>query len=193
MAVPAATPATAVPLRALDILRRVNRVIALLVGAGLLACAGVVMVDIGLRRVGGSLGGTDDISGYVMAIATSWGMAYALLELGHVRIDILRSQLHGRLRAVLDLIALLALAGTVSLIALKSWPVLARSIANGSRSNSALETPLALVQGPWVAGWVWFALTAWVTFLCALWLVLMRDLDDAETAIGMTSEAELEA
>jgi TRAP-type C4-dicarboxylate transport system permease small subunit len=186
-----AAPSTA--LRALDILRRVNRVIALLVGAGLLACAGIVMVDIGLRRVGGSLGGTDDISGYVMAIATSWGMAYALLELGHVRIDILRSQLQGRLRGVLDLVALLALAGTVSLIALQSWPVLARSIANDSRSNSALETPLALVQGPWFAGWIWFALTAWITFLCALWMVLMRDTDAAEAAIGMTSEAEVEA
>ena len=193
MAAPSATPAPAAPLRTLDILRRVNRAVALIVGAGLLACAGVVMVDIGLRRLGGSLGGTDDIAGYVMAIATSWGMAFALMELGHVRIDILRSQVHGQLRAVLDLVALLALAGTVSLIALQSWPVLARSIANGSRSNSALETPLALVQGPWFAGWVWFALTAWVTFLCALWMVLMRDTDAAEAAIGMTSEAEAEA
>jgi TRAP-type C4-dicarboxylate transport system permease small subunit len=193
MAAPSAAPARSAPQRALDMLRGVNRAVALVVGAGLLACAGVVMVDIGLRRVGGSLGGTDDISGYVMAIATSWGMAYALLELGHVRIDILRSQLKGRLRAVLDLVALLALAGTVSLIALQSWPVLARSIANDSRSNSALETPLALVQTPWFAGWVWFALTAWLTFLCALWMVLMRDLEHAEAAIGMTSEAEVEA
>lgn len=186
-----AVPGTA--LRALDILRRLNRAIALLVGAGLLACAGVVMLDIGLRRAGGSLGGTDDIAGYAMAIATSWGMAFALMELGHVRIDILRGQLGARWRAVMDLVALLALAGTVSLIALQSWPVLARSIANGSRSNSALETPLALVQGPWFAGWIWFALTAWATFLCALWLVLLRDTDAAEAAIGMTSEAEVEA
>jgi len=179
-------------LRVLDILRRVNRGVALLVGAGLMVCAAVVLLDIGLRRVGGSLGGTDDIAGYAMAIATSWGMAFALMELGHVRIDILRGQLVARWRAVMDLVALLALAGTVSLIALRSWPVLARSIANDSRSNSALETPLALVQGPWLAGWVWFALTAWITFVCALWLVLMRHTDAAESAIGMTPEAEVQ-
>lgn len=183
--------APSIAARVLDVLRRVNRWIALLVGAGLLACAGVVVLDIVLRRMGGSLGGTDDIAGYVMAIATSWGMAYALMELGHVRIDILRGQLGARWRAIMDLVALLALAGTVSLIALRSWPVLARSIANDSRSNSALETPLAMVQGPWFAGWVWFALTAWVTFLCALWLVLQRDTDAAEAAIGMTPESEV--
>ena len=75
----------------LDKLRGLNRRIAILTGVVLLACAVVVLLDILLRRLGSSLGGTDEISGYVMAIATSWGMAFTLLELGHVRIDILRS------------------------------------------------------------------------------------------------------
>lgn len=172
-------------------LRRINRVIALIVGLALLLCAGLVVLDVILRRMGTSIGGSDDIAGYTMAIATSWGMAYALLELGHVRIDILRSRLVGRLRATLDLIALLALAGTVSMIALRAWPVLERSILNNSRSNSAMQTPLAWVQTPWLAGWIWFALVAWVTFLCALWLVLMRNTKAAEAVIGMQNEAEV--
>lgn len=172
-------------------LRRINRAIALFIGSALMVCAGYVVLDILLRRAGASLGGAEDIAGYAMAIATSWGMAYALLELGHVRIDILRSRLRGRLRATLDLIALVALAGTVSAIALRSWPVLERSILNGSRSNSAMQTPLALVQAPWFAGWVWFALVAWVIFLCALWLVLMSNTKAAESAIGLQNEAEV--
>jgi TRAP-type C4-dicarboxylate transport system permease small subunit len=178
-------------LRILHWLRTVNRVIALLVGAGLLLCAGLVVLDVVLRRVGMSLGGADDIAGYAMAIATSWGMAYALLELGHVRIDVLRSRLSGRLRAVFDLTALLALAATVTMIALRGWPVLERSILNGSRSNSAMQTPLAWVQAPWFAGWVWFALVAWLTFICALWLVFRHDAKSAETVIGMQNETEV--
>ena len=73
-------------------LRRLNRWVAIAIGIGLLACAAFVLLDIVLRQVGGSFGGTDEISGYVMAIATSWGMAYTLLELGHVRIDLIRSR-----------------------------------------------------------------------------------------------------
>jgi TRAP-type C4-dicarboxylate transport system permease small subunit len=179
-------------LRILHWLRRINRAIALMVGLALLLCAGLVVLDVILRRMGQPIGGSDDITGYAMAIATSWGMAYALLELGHVRIDILRSRLLGRLRATLDLVALLALAGTVSMIALRAWPVLERSILNNSRSNSAMQTPLAWVQAPWFAGWIWFALVAWVTLLCALWLVLVRDTKSAESAIGMQNEAEVQ-
>ena len=78
----------------LDWLKRLNRGIALLVGVLLLACVAFVLADIILRQLGSGLGGTDEISGYVMAIATSWGMAYTLLELGHVRIDILRTRAH---------------------------------------------------------------------------------------------------
>ncbi|HAW46786.1 MAG TPA: C4-dicarboxylate ABC transporter permease, partial [Roseovarius sp.] len=61
----------------LGALRRINRAVAVLVGAGLMACAALVLSDIALRRVHASFGGTDEISGYVMAIATAWGMGYA--------------------------------------------------------------------------------------------------------------------
>jgi TRAP-type C4-dicarboxylate transport system permease small subunit len=174
----------------LGALRALNRKVAVLVGAGLLACAALVLSDIALRRVHASFGGTDEISGYVMAIATAWGMGYALMELGHVRIDILRTRGGPLFRSVFDLFALLTLAGTVSLVALKAWPVVERSLANSSRANTPLETPLALVQLPWFAGWIWFALMAWLTFLAALVLVFNRDYGAADRAIGALGEAE---
>lgn len=174
----------------LDGLRKWNRRIAILTGVILLACALVVLLDIILRRMGSSFGGTDEISGYVMAIATSWGMSFTLLELGHVRIDILRGRV-GRLgRALFDLFAMIVLSGTVTLIAVKSWPVLARSLANSSRANTPLETPLAWVQTPWFAGWVWFAVVAWLTFVAALMLVLKGRFKRAESAIGCFGEEE---
>ncbi|MEM7544682.1 MAG: TRAP transporter small permease [Pseudomonadota bacterium] len=174
----------------LTTLRRLNRFVAVLVGIMLLACAGFVLIDIIARQLGSSFGGTDEISGYVMAIATSWGMAYTLLELGHVRIDLLRSRCAPLGRALFDIFSMIVLSGTIILIALRCWPVLERSIKNGSTANTPLETPLAWVQGPWFAGWVWFAIMASLTTLIALGLIIKGRFADSESAIGAFAEVE---
>lgn len=175
-------------LYALAKLRQLNRFIALIIGAMLLLCAGVVFVDIVLRQLGSSLGGTDEIAGYVMAIATSWGMAYTLLELGHVRIDLLRGRVNKTGRALFDLLSMTVLTGTVVLVAIKAWPVLERSIKNASRANTPLETPLTWVQLPWFAGWVWFAVTSTILTLITLLLIVRGKLTEAENAIGLVAE-----
>ena len=174
----------------LAVLRALNRRVAVAAGTGLLACAALVLADITLRRLDASFGGTDEISGYVMAVTTAWGMGYALLELGHVRIDILRTRGGAAVRAMFDLFALMVLAGTVSLVAIQAWPVVERSLANSSRANTPLETPLALVQIPWFAGWIWFALMAWLTFAAALVLVIRGRLVPADRAIGVAGEGD---
>ena len=171
-------------------LKLANKWVAVLIGGLLLVCAVVVLLDIVMRQVGSSLGGTDEISGYVMAIVTSWGMAYTLLELGHVRIDLLRTRGGKWTRSLFDLGAMLALTATVTIIAWRSWPVLERSIANMSRANTPLETPLALVQIPWFAGWIFFAAVSWLTLAAALVLVMQRNFEASEAAIGALGEAE---
>lgn len=178
--------------RVLGALRKLNHLIAILVGVALLGCALLVLADIVLRQMGRSFGGTDEISGYVMAVTAAWGMAYAMLELAHVRIDFLRAKLAQRLRCLFDLCAMLALAGTVSVIAIQCWPVLAKSMANSSRANTPLETPLWLVQWPWMAGWAWFALMAWATFAAAVFLFAKDQLDQAEKTIGAFGEESRE-
>ena len=165
-------------------LRVLNRRIAIATGVILLICAAAVLLDIILRQMGASLGGTDEITGYVMALATSWGMAFTMLELGHVRIDLLRGRVARTGREVFDLFAMLVLSSVVTLIAVKAWPVLARSIANSSRANTPLETPLAWVQWPWFLGWVWFAVMAWVTLAAAFILIMKGARIEAEAAIG---------
>jgi TRAP-type C4-dicarboxylate transport system permease small subunit len=174
----------------LETLRTVNRGAALLVGVMLLGCATFVLLDIGLRQIGSSFGGTDEISGYVMAIATSWGMGYTMLELGHVRIDLLRSRAAPLGRCLFDLFAMIILSGTIVLIAIKCWPVLERSLNNGSTANTPLETPLAWVQGPWFAGWVWFAVMACLTTLVALSMILKGQFAQSEAAIGAFAEVD---
>lgn len=171
-------------------LRRANRVVAMLIGVVLLACTVFVLADIVLRQIGSSLGGTDEISGYVMAIVTSWGMGYALLELSHVRIDMLRARAGARGRAVFDLFAMTVLSVTITVIAWQCWPVLARSLANTSKANTPLETPLWIVQLPWFAGWVWFAAVAWLTLVAALLLIAQGRFEDSEAIVGVFAEQD---
>ncbi|TRD15263.1 TRAP transporter small permease [Palleronia caenipelagi] len=174
----------------LERLRCMNRIVAMMIGVILLACAAFVLADIILRKLGSSLGGTDEISGYVMAIVTSWGMGFALLELSHVRIDILRGRAGQLGRSLFDLFSMTVLSATITLIAIRCWPVVARSLANDSRANTPLETPLALVQVPWFIGWAWFAIVAWLTLVAAILLIARGEFEQSEAAIGAFGEAE---
>jgi TRAP-type C4-dicarboxylate transport system permease small subunit len=175
----------------LRILRILNRGVAYLIGIMLLACAAFVLADIVLRQVGASFGGTDEISGYVMAIATAWGMGYAMVELSHVRIDLLRQQVDALGRSLFDIFAMIVTTGVILLIAYECWPVLARSIINGSTANTPLETPLVWVQGPWFAGWVWFGVVSTLTTLSALSLIVQGRFSESEQAIGAFGEADM--
>ncbi|MCA1775434.1 MAG: TRAP transporter small permease [Loktanella sp.] len=174
----------------LRLMRTLNRGVAYLVGIMLLACAAFVLADILLRQVGASFGGTDEISGYVMAIATAWGMGFALMELSHVRIDLLRQKANALGRSLFDIFSMIVLTAVVLVIAYQCWPVLERSITNSSTANTPLETPLVWVQGPWLAGWIWFAIVSTVTTLCALTLILQGRFGDSEQAIGAFGEAD---
>ena len=167
-----------------------NRRIALATGVMLMACAGLVLVDITMRQLGSSLGGTDEISGYVMAIATAWGMSFALTELSHVRIDFLRSAAPRKIRIFFDLLALLTLAVTVAVIAKQCWPVVATSLKNASTANTPLETPLSWVQIPWFAGWIWFAISSWLVFMAASILVIKGRFAKVDQTIGIASAQE---
>ncbi|WP_187431232.1 hypothetical protein ROLI_028080 [Roseobacter fucihabitans] len=177
-------------LKMIDALRRLNKGIALCVGAGLLICAAFVLTDIIMRRFGTSLGGTEEIAGYAMALATSWGMSYTLLEMGHVRIDILRSRAGGFKRALFDVFSMIVMSGVIITIAIKAWPVLERSIKNDSTANTPLETPLVWVHLPWFAGWVWFALMSTLVTLAALSLLLKGRHGETEGFVGAFAEQE---
>jgi TRAP-type C4-dicarboxylate transport system permease small subunit len=171
-------------------LRVINKGVALVVGFGLLLCAAFVLVDIIMRQIGSSLGGTEEIAGYAMALATSWGMSYTLLELGHVRIDLLRTKFQSFGKALFDVFSMIVMSGVIITIAIKAWPVVERSITNGSRANTPLETPLAWVQLPWFAGWVWFAAMSTITTLAALSLLAKSRHAETESIIGAFAEQE---
>ncbi|MGR3552292.1 TRAP transporter small permease subunit [Paracoccus sp. (in: a-proteobacteria)] len=173
----------------LGALRRANRAIALILGAGLILTVLFILTDVILRKLGSaSLGGSDEISGYVMAAVASWGLACALLERAHVRIDVIRLKLARPAQMAMDLFAMLVTNGVVLLIAWQSWPVLGKTLERGSRANTPLETPLWIPQGIWFAGWLWFAISATALSLIGIAFLRAARRDDFDTVLGIGSE-----
>jgi TRAP-type mannitol/chloroaromatic compound transport system permease small subunit len=172
----------------LDRLQRVNEVIGVAAGLLLLASVLVTVFDIIARQFAMSLGGTDELSGYAMAIASSWGMSYALTHLAHVRIDLLRARCSGLGQALFDLVAISSLAATALVVSYRVWPVLAKSIQNSSTANTTLETPLWIPQSLWMAGWVWFAVSSVFVALHVALLLLRGQFPEINSAAGMRDE-----
>lgn len=173
-------------------LRRANRLIALILGLALVLTVLFILTDVTLRGLGrGSLGGSDEVSGYVMAAVASWGLASALIQRAHVRIDVIRLKLAAPGRAAMDILAMIITNAVVLLVAYQSWPVLKRTLAQGSRANTPLETPMWIPQGIWFAGWLWFALTATALTLIALSYLVAGRREALEATAGIGSEVEL--
>lgn len=174
-------------------LSAINRAIAVVLGVALLATAALILVEITMRgHSAGMLGGTDEVSGYVMAGVGAWGFAFALLERAHVRIDLLHRRLPGLGRAALDLLSLASLAVVSALVSYQGWRVLATTLERDSRANTPLETPLWIPQTVWFAGWVWFTLSALVLLVATAALVAKGRLREADAAAGVGNEAEAE-
>ena len=172
----------------LSFLQRVNERLAVAAGLLLLVSVTVTLFDIVTRPFGLSLGGTDELSGYAMAIATSWGVSYALTSLAHVRIDLVRTRCSSRLQALFDMVAILSLAGVATIIAYRGWPVLSKTIETNATANTTLETPLWIPQSLWFAGWVWFALSALVLAVCVVVFIASGKSEEVQDVAGMRGE-----
>ena len=90
---------------------------------------------------------TDEISGYMLAVAATWGFAFALRTGGHVRIDVVFPYLARRLRTVVDVVAQLLMAVFATVISWKIWTLVADSLESDMRSSTYLLMPLYIPQG----------------------------------------------
>jgi len=166
-----------------------NERVAVAAGLLLLVSVAVTLYDIIARPFQMSIGGTDELSGYAMAITTSWGISYALTSMAHVRIDLLRARCSTRGQALFDAIAILSLAGVALVIAYRVWPVLAKTIKFNSTANTTLETPLWIPQSLWLAGWVWFAVSSIVIAIGVINYVINGKFDEVNPIAGMRNDA----
>ena len=183
--------------RLLGLATGISRIGAIVGGAMLLVAALTICVDIFLRYAFAlTVGGADELSGYALAIASAWGFSVALLSRSHIRIDTAYVRVKSRrARAVLDLLSLAVLALFIALVAWHGWGVLQQSYASGSRSMSAIETPLVIPQGLWFAGLAFFVAVAVLLLVRALAAYVRGDFAALFAAIGSKSavaEAEEE-
>jgi TRAP-type C4-dicarboxylate transport system permease small subunit len=120
----------------------------------------LITFDIVARRLlGFSTEATTELTGYLMAIGMSWGLAGTLLERGHVRIDVLVQRLPLSVRVWLHLASLLALLVSTAFFVFGAYSLARYSYDFGSTDLSTLQMPLVIPQGLWAAGFVLFLLT----------------------------------
>jgi TRAP-type C4-dicarboxylate transport system permease small subunit len=167
----------------------VSRAGAIVGGALLLAAAVTICIDIFLRYAfAKTVGGADDLSGYALAIAGAWGLSTALLSRSHIRIDTVYVHVKSRaVRAALDLLSLAAFTVFAALVAWHGWGVLRLSYESGSRSQSAMEVPLAIPQAVWFAGLAFFLAVALLLLVRALHAWVKKDFDGVFRLIGSKS------
>ena len=134
-----------------------------------LAMTLLICFDIVARRVlGFSSGATSELSGYLLGIGMTWGLACALIERCHVRIDMLVQKLPLATRVWLHLAALVTLlvvaaffAWGAAALALDSWQMHATDV-------SLMRTPLVVPQAAWAAGLALFVITTFALVLRVL-------------------------
>ena len=130
---------------------RISIAFGYLAGAVYVVLAFFITYDALARKWGAALGVpttqvTDEISGYMLALAATWGLAYALRSGSHVRVDVLFPYFAPRLRAAADVIAMLLMALFAGVVSWKIWALVADSWQSGLRSSTYLLTPLYVPQ-----------------------------------------------
>lgn len=178
----------------LRLINRIARASAWMGGIALMGSALMISIDLLLRRLlGFSMGGADEIAGYVLAIVSAWAFPIALLRRSHLRVDILYSRLSLKARVGLDLLALAGMALFVGTLLLHVGGVLWDSIAYRSISTTPLQVPQWIPQSLWFAGYLFFASTILVLGYNSLMQLRQQRWAAANALIGINSvEEEIE-
>lgn len=134
--------------------------------------------------------GSDEMSGYLFAVGTSWAMANVLITRGHVRIDALYGGFTPKLRAILDVFALLLLIVFIGALVERAFDVAWTNLIEYNRSNTNLRIPLAWSQIPWFAGILLFFITAVVALVMSVGALMRGDLAAVNAMIGASSQDE---
>jgi TRAP-type C4-dicarboxylate transport system permease small subunit len=133
---------------------------------------------------------TVEITGYMLAIGISWGLACALVERVHVRIDVLINRLPLGARKYLHALALLMLAVFAGFLAWASILLVRESIEFRATDLTPLSVPLALPQSVWGLGiCVFFVLTVVMIIEVAI-LVLKKDAEAVQRLMGQRTYEE---
>jgi TRAP-type C4-dicarboxylate transport system permease small subunit len=155
-------------------LARLARWMNLVAGWLFVFCAVFITLEVFARNLlGFSTQSTTELSGYMLAVGIAWGLANALAERAHVRIDILINRLPAGPRQHLHAVALAFLFVLALAMAYGAWYITSESIEFRAVDMTSLRTPLAIPQGLWGFGIVVFACLCLVLLARAV-LLLVR-------------------
>jgi TRAP-type C4-dicarboxylate transport system permease small subunit len=165
--------------------RRISRYGAWFGGILILLAAVIVSLDVVIRELFTlPVGGTDELSGFALAISSAFAFSYALLERAHVRIDSLYTTLPKPVRACLDIIGLAVFTLFMALLSWQALGVFTESFRNSTVTLSAFAWPLRYPQFLWVLGLFWFVLVAALLLLRSLLTLFTRDWTLIQRQIG---------
>lgn len=152
----------------------------------LLASTVAICVEVLVRgALGRSVFTTDELSGYTLAVTTSWGLSLALLRLSHVRIDLLRAAVPAPLASLLDFLSSIVVTCFGAFLAWYATAMAVAAFSRGFVSNSPLETPMFIPQGIWALGLWIFVLCGTVVSLSVLRRIISRDWDGVAAIAGV--------
>lgn len=166
-------------------------------GALTLASVFLICFDVIARKFFGyTVGGADELSSYAFAISTTWSLAFALMQRANVRVDVIYQYFSPRLAALVDCIAVVALAVFIVMLTRYAFDVVNTSIVQNSAANTPLATPLWIPQGLWFVGLCWMIVVLALMLTRASIALVKGDLTTVQHLIGVRSskeEAEEEA
>jgi TRAP-type C4-dicarboxylate transport system permease small subunit len=160
-------------------------------GALILLAAILIASDVLLRQfLNVSIGGSDELAHFALAIGTTWSLAGALIDRVHIRVDSAYGRFPLALKTALDFAAVILFVGFFAVIAWHSIGMLDQTWTSGTRSQSALQIPLIIPQALWFLGLLMFLLTGIVLLVKAATLASSGRLADVSHLIGTKSALE---
>jgi TRAP-type C4-dicarboxylate transport system permease small subunit len=156
-----------------------------------IGCACFITFDVIARRFFGfSTQSSIELSGYMLAIGITWGLASALEGRAHVRIDVLIQRVPAGIRRYLHWIALAMLAVFAGFLVYGAWQTFAESWEFKATDNSLIKTPLIIPQGLWLIGLAVFSLMAVLRVLEVALLLPGGSIAEIEHLTGPKSYVE---
>ena len=153
----------------------------LLVGLSLLVAFEVVA----RKFFGFSIQGADEIGGYTLAIVSTIGFSYALVERSHIRIDLVHRRLPTSVQVALNLVALSLLSGFALTLAWRAVAVAWQSAAMSATAPTPLQTPLVVPQGIWSLALLVFSLIGIGYVVRTLRMALSGRMKEAASTSGI--------
>jgi len=136
------------------LLDRLYQIAALLAGFCIVAMAVLILGQIIGRWFGVIVPSTEDFSGYLLAAASFLALPYTLRSAGHIRVNLLVSQLRGAKRKAMEALVLLLGLLFSGFAAYSSIQLVVESWRFGDISQGYISVPLWIPQTPMALGLV---------------------------------------